>query len=88
MEFLNLGPFELLLVLIVAFLILGPERVAEVGNSLGRLTRQLRRTTSDLTREALTREVERGGPVFPTSTPSPPGHSEGEENHPNQRTPE
>ena len=31
----NIGPFELLIVLVLALLILGPGKLPEVGNALG-----------------------------------------------------
>jgi len=47
-EFLGIGPVELLVVALVAFMILGPTRMAEMARSLGKLVQELRRTTSDL----------------------------------------
>ena len=65
MEFLNASPLEIIVILIVAFVILGPERVADVASSLGRITRNLRSNTADLTREIVTREIDRHGPLVP-----------------------
>jgi Sec-independent protein translocase protein TatA len=65
MEFLNASPLEIIVILIVAFVILGPERVADVATSLGRITRNLRSNTADLTREIVTREIDRHGPLVP-----------------------
>lgn len=61
MEFLNASPLEIIVILVVAFVILGPERVADVASSLGRITRNLRANTADLTREIVTREIDRHG---------------------------
>lgn len=44
----NVGPFELLLVLILALLILGPGKLPEVGNALGRTIREFRRASTDV----------------------------------------
>ncbi len=44
----NIGPFELLLVLILALLILGPGKLPEVGQALGRTLREFRHATSDV----------------------------------------
>ena len=63
MEFLNASPLEIIVILVVAFVILGPERVADVASSLGRITRNLRANTADLTREIVTREIDRHGPL-------------------------
>ncbi|MCL0043309.1 twin-arginine translocase TatA/TatE family subunit [Dehalococcoidia bacterium] len=63
MEFLNASPLEIIVILVVAFVILGPERVADVASSLGRITRNLRANTADLTREIVTGEIDRHGPL-------------------------
>ena len=44
----NIGPFELLLVLILALLILGPGKLPEVGNALGRTIREFRKASTDV----------------------------------------
>lgn len=44
----NVGPFELLLVLILALLILGPGKLPEVGSALGRTIREFRRTSTEV----------------------------------------
>jgi sec-independent protein translocase protein TatB len=66
MNLLGVGPFELLLVLIIATIVLGPERMAEAGRVLGRyyalyrnrwqkdvdeMTRELRRELAMLQQE-------------------------------------
>ena len=48
MDFLGIGPIELLVIALVAFLFLGPTRMVEVARSLGRIMREVRRATSDL----------------------------------------
>jgi TatA/E family protein of Tat protein translocase len=44
----NIGPFELLLVLVLALLVLGPGKLPEVGNALGRTIREFRKATTDI----------------------------------------
>jgi sec-independent protein translocase protein TatA len=44
----SIGPFELLLVLILALLILGPGKLPEVGSALGKTIREFRRATTDV----------------------------------------
>lgn len=44
----NIGPFELLLVLILALLVLGPGKLPEVGNALGRTIREFRNASTDV----------------------------------------
>lgn len=45
----NIGPFELLLVLILALLILGPGKLPEVGQALGRTIREFRKASNEIT---------------------------------------
>ena len=44
----NIGPFELLLVLILALLILGPGKLPEVGSALGRTIREFRKASTEV----------------------------------------
>jgi sec-independent protein translocase protein TatA len=44
----TIGPFELLLVLILALLILGPGKLPEVGQALGKTIREFRRASTDV----------------------------------------
>jgi sec-independent protein translocase protein TatA len=44
----NIGPFELLLVLILALLILGPGKLPEVGSAIGRSLREFRKASTDI----------------------------------------
>lgn len=48
MDFLGIGPVELLVVALIAFLFLGPARMVEIARSLGKVVREVRRITSDL----------------------------------------
>lgn len=58
MNFLGVGPFELLLVLVIATIVLGPERMAQAGRMLGRLYAQYRlRWQKDV--DEMTRELRR-----------------------------
>ena len=47
MNLFGIGPMEILLILVVALIILGPEKVPEVGRKVGRVVRALRKVTSD-----------------------------------------
>ena len=44
----NIGPFELLLVLVLALLVLGPGKLPEVGNALGKTIREFRKASTDV----------------------------------------
>jgi len=48
-NFLNVGPWELTVILIIAILLVGPRRMVEIGRTIGRVTRQLRRFSNEFT---------------------------------------
>ena len=45
----NIGPLELILVLIIALVVLGPQKLPEVGRSVGRGMREFRGALSGAT---------------------------------------
>ncbi len=45
----NLGPGELLLILAIALVVLGPKKLPEVGKSLGRGMREFKDSLSNMT---------------------------------------
>jgi TatA/E family protein of Tat protein translocase len=51
MNFLGLGPGELLLVMILALIVFGPGKLPEIGQGLGRAVREFRRATDSITQE-------------------------------------
>jgi TatA/E family protein of Tat protein translocase len=51
MNFFNMGPGEMILILVIALIVFGPGKLPEMGSALGRSIREFRRATSDLTRE-------------------------------------
>lgn len=53
---LNVGPFELLVVLAVALIVVGPERLPELARSVGRVLRQFR-DVQDEVRNMVSSEV-------------------------------
>src|SRR5438270_794302 len=68
----SLGPMEVLVVLVVALLVLGPHKLPEAGRQLGKALAELRRWSSDLQgelRDAL--EPDRAAPPQP-EPPSEP----------------
>lgn len=44
----NIGPFELLLVLILVLLIVGPGKLPEMGGAIGRTIREFRKASTDV----------------------------------------
>ena len=63
----GIGMTELLVVLVVALLVLGPRRLPEIARSLGRGMAEFRRASNDL-RASLSASIEDD----PPSTPPPP----------------
>ena len=51
MEVFGIGPLEIALVILIAFIVLGPERIPEVMRQLGTWTRQLREMVNNITRD-------------------------------------
>jgi Tat protein translocase TatB subunit len=45
---LNIGPQELLLILIVALVVVGPQRLPELGRTIGRTLREFRKIQDDV----------------------------------------
>lgn len=58
MEFLGMGMGEILLILVVGLIILGPGKIPELARTLGKLVRALRKTTFDFT-TAVTQELDK-----------------------------
>ncbi|MHB1844837.1 MAG: Sec-independent protein translocase subunit TatA/TatB [Deltaproteobacteria bacterium] len=52
----NVGPGELMVILILALILLGPEKLPEVAKAVGKGMRELRRATEDL-RETVETEL-------------------------------
>ncbi len=50
MDFLGIGPFELLLILVLSFLFFGPEKLPGIASKAGRVYRKLRKASSDFGR--------------------------------------
>jgi sec-independent protein translocase protein TatA len=58
----NIGPLELIVVLIIALVVFGPKRLPELGRSLGRGIREFRGSVSgDKEEDEEPRELERSG---------------------------
>lgn len=45
---LNIGPQELILILIVALVVVGPQRLPELGRTIGKALREFRKIQSDV----------------------------------------
>jgi len=47
MNFLNIGPWELSVILIIAILMIGPKRMVEITRAIGRITAHLRKLSGE-----------------------------------------
>ena len=65
----GIGPEELILVLVVALLVLGPERLPRVARDVGRVVGDLRRTSDEFREEFL--QADKYLEKSPASTPTP-----------------
>ena len=66
----NVGPVELIIVLIIALLVIGPRRLPEMGNAVGKTIREFRKASTDIS-EATTLEPEAKPAAAPPAAPSP-----------------
>ena len=57
MDFFGIGPWELILILVVALLVIGPGKIPELARTLGRTVRAIRKASAELTK-AVSRELE------------------------------
>jgi sec-independent protein translocase protein TatA len=48
---INVGPMELIIVLVIALIVLGPKRLPEAGRSIGRGIREFKDSISGTTRD-------------------------------------
>ena len=69
MGFLGIGTGEILLILILALIILGPGKLTEFARKMGKTVRAIRKATNDLT-TSVTRELDvtQNNPPTPQST--------------------
>lgn len=57
MDFLSIGTGEILMILLVALLVLGPNRVVEFARTMGKVMRTIKKASFDLT-STVTKELE------------------------------
>jgi Tat protein translocase TatB subunit len=68
MGFLGIGTWEILLILVLALIILGPGKLTEFAKTLGKTVRAIRKASTDLT-ATITREIELQEKEPPPSQP-------------------
>lgn len=76
MDFFNIGPFELILVLILGFLFFGPDKLPGMAAKAGKLYRDFRKATFDMSK-TISEEISRETKLEKeTKTISPPNSVE------------
>ena len=65
----NIGPGELILILIIALVVLGPGKLPDVANSLGKSVREFRKAATDITDAG---KMDVPPPSAQASPPAPP----------------
>lgn len=75
---LNVGPLELMVILIVALLVVGPSRLPEVGRSIGRGLREFRKAQDEM-RATLQTALADEPPPTSASLPAPAADGEPED---------
>ena len=57
MDFMSVGTSEILMILLVAIIIVGPNKIIEVARTMGKIMRTLKKASFDLT-STVTKELE------------------------------
>lgn len=65
----NIGPGELILILVIALVVLGPGKLPDVAQSLGRSLREFRKAASDVTDAAKVDAPAPAASTAPAATP-------------------
>ncbi len=67
----GLGATEIVVILVVALIFLGPKKLPEIAKTLGRSMREVRRTANEFTRELSIDEPSRPAPARPPRDTGP-----------------
>jgi len=72
----NVGPLELIIVLVIALLVVGPRRLPEMGEAVGKTIREFRKASSDLSESTAPEPAAKAAPAAdaapPAATPAEP----------------
>ena len=73
MGFSGIGVWEIVLIIVVILLVMGPHRLPEIARTLGKAFRTIKKASSDLSLN-ITKEIEETKSANPSTpaTPSPP----------------
>jgi len=81
MDLMAIGTQEILMIILVAVLIVGPNRIVEVSRTIGKVMRAIKKTTSELT-TAVTKELE-----LEEKDKQPPANPQNKEELPGDQAP-
>ena len=94
---LNVGPGEVLLILVIALVVLGPSRLPGTARAMGRILARTRRivtkfqqemqAAADAPLEAIARERGRLDPTVPAAAPGAPGEPAASGDEPGETPP-
>lgn len=68
----NIGPVELVIILVIALLVIGPGKLPDVGSALGKSIREFRKAATDV-QESVKLDAPNvpAAPIAPVPTPAP-----------------
>ena len=66
----SIGPLELIIILAIALLIVGPKRLPEMGNAFGRTIREFRKATTEVADSTALQPEPKPVPAPAASTPA------------------
>ena len=69
MELLSVGTGEILMILLVAILVIGPNKIVNFSRKLGQMSRNIKRMTTDFT-STITREIDLEEKASPAKPPA------------------
>lgn len=73
----NVGPVELIIVLVIALLVLGPGKLPEVGAAFGKTIREFKKASSDITDSTSLSTPTAPAAAAPAAAPAPNTLSQG-----------
>jgi sec-independent protein translocase protein TatA len=79
----NIGPFELIVILVIALIVIGPGRLPDVGAALGKSIREFRKASSDIADAASPQPAAPPAPVAPAPPAAPAPNTLASESAPN-----
>lgn len=86
MNFLGIGPGELFIIMVLALIVFGPNKLPEIGRGLGKAIGEFRRATSEITQE-FNRELQLDSILNPTAEPEPSSQKARTEPQPEGKSP-